>query len=210
MSFTEKSCAGFAAELASKSPVPGGGGASALVGALGIALGNMVGSLTTGKKQYAAVEADIRRLNRDADRLRGELLALVERDAEVFEPLSRAYGLPKETEAEQQEKARVMEAALKEACSVPLEIMEKCSEAIRLIEEYAAKGSRFAVSYAGVGALFCKAALAGASLNVYINTAAMTDRAYAAETNRKTGDLLAEYEGLADRVFTGVRDSLTS
>jgi formiminotetrahydrofolate cyclodeaminase len=169
----------------------------------------MVGSLTTGKKKYADVEADSQRLNRDAERLRGELLALVQRDAEVFEPLARAYGLPKETEAEQREKARVMEAALKEACGVPLEIMEKCGEAIHIIEEYAAKGSRLALSDAGVGALFCKAALTGASLNVYINTAAMTDRTYAAAINRQTASLLAEYEGRADRIFTTVRDSLT-
>jgi formiminotetrahydrofolate cyclodeaminase len=208
MSFTEKSCAEFVTVLASKEPVPGGGGASALVGAIGTALGNMVGSLTVGKKKYAGVEADILRLKRESDRLQGELLALVQRDAEVFEPLSKAYGLPKETDAERAEKARVMEAALREACSVPLEIMEKCGESIKLIEEFAAKGSRLALSDAGVGALFCKAALSGASLNVYINTAAMTDTVYAAEINRKADALLAEYEGLADKVFKSVKETL--
>ncbi|GHT70016.1 sugar ABC transporter substrate-binding protein [Spirochaetia bacterium] len=208
MGFAEKSCVDFVTVLASKEPVPGGGGASALVGAIGTALGNMVGSLTTGKKKYAEVEADIQRLKKESDRLQGEFLALIQRDAEVFEPLSRAYGLPKETEAEKAEKVRVMEAALKEACSVPLEIMEKCGEAIKVIEEFAAKGSRLALSDAGVGAAFCKAALAGASLNVYINTAAMTDKVYAAEINRKTDALLAEYGPLADRIFAGVKERL--
>ena len=208
MGFAEKSCADFVSLLASREPVPGGGGASALVGAIGAALGNMVGSLTAGKKKYAAVEADIIRLKKESDRLQGEFLALVQRDAEVFEPLSRAYGMPRETEAEKAEKARVMEAALREACSVPLEIMEKCGEAVKVIEEFAAKGSSLAISDAGVGVLFCKAALSGASLNVFINTAAMTDRAYAEDINRRANALLAEYEPLADAVFKGVKDKL--
>jgi formiminotetrahydrofolate cyclodeaminase len=208
MGFAEKSCADFVSLLASKDPVPGGGGASALVGAIGIALGNMVGSLTVGKKKYAGVEGDIIRLKKESDRLQGDFLTLIQRDAEVFEPLSRAYGLPKETEAEKAEKTRVMEGALKEACSVPLEIMKKCGEAIKVIEEFAAKGSRLAISDAGVGVLFCKAALAGASLNVYINTAAMTDRSYAEDINRQTNALLVEYEALADKIFKGVKDQL--
>ncbi|MDR2110057.1 MAG: cyclodeaminase/cyclohydrolase family protein [Spirochaetaceae bacterium] len=208
MNFSEISCAEFISLLGSKAPVPGGGGASALVGAVGTALGNMVGALTAGKKKYAAVEADMIRLREAAERLQGEFLALVRRDAEVFEPLSRAYGMPKETEAEQREKDRVMEAALKEACSVPLDIMSKCGEAIRLHEEFAAKGSRLAVSDAGVGVIFCKAALLGASLNVYINTAAMKNRAAAAEFNRRADALLAEYGPLADRIFTDVKNQL--
>jgi formiminotetrahydrofolate cyclodeaminase len=208
MGMAEKSCADFVAVLASKEPVPGGGGASALVGAIGVALGNMVGSLTAGKKKYAAVEGDIMRLKGDSDRLQAEFLALVQRDAEAFEPLSRAYGLPRETEAEKAEKARVMEGALREACGVPLEIMEKCGEAIKVIEEFAAKGSSLAISDAGVGVLFCKAALAGASLNVFINTAAMTDRAYAEDINRRANGLLAEYEPLADAVFKSVKEKL--
>lgn len=208
MSLTNKSCAEFVSVLGSKAPVPGGGGASALVGAVGTALGNMVGSLTIGKKKYADVEADMVRLRQEADRLQRELLELVQKDAEEFEPLARAYGLPQNTDAEKGEKDRVMEAALKSACGVPLEIMKKCAEAIRLQEEYAAKGSRLAVSDAGVGVLFCKAALAGASLNVYINTKAMKDRVYAEQINRETDALLAEYEPLADRIFTDVKDQL--
>jgi formiminotetrahydrofolate cyclodeaminase len=208
MDFSEISCAEFISLLGSKAPVPGGGGASALVGAVVTALGNMVGALTVGKKKYADVEGDMIRLREAAERLQGEFLTLVRRDAEVFEPLSRAYGMPKETEAEKLEKGRVMEAALKEACAVPLEIMRKCGEAIRLHEEFAAKGSRLAVSDAGVGVIFCKAALSGASLNVYINTAAMTDQDQAAEYNREADSLLTEYGPLADRIFMSVKNQL--
>ena len=208
MNFSEVSCREFVSVLASKAPVPGGGGASAMVGAIGTALGNMVGSLTVGKKKYADVEGDILRLQKEAERLERELLDLVQKDAEEFEPLARAYGLPQNTDAEKAEKAKVMEAALKGACGVPFEIMKKCAEAIKLCEEYAAKGSTLALSDAGVGVIFCKAALSGASLNVYINTKAMTDKEYADKINRETDALLAEYEPLADRVFADVKTKL--
>ena len=133
-----------------------------------------------------------------------DFLRLIERDAEVFEPLSKAYGMPKETEEEKAEKARVMEIVLKDACSVPMEIMEKCCEAIELIVEFGAKGSKLAISDAGVGAAFCKAALQGASLNVYINTKSMADREYAEELNRKADAMLEKYTKIADDTFNSV------
>ena len=128
MGFSTSTCTEFVEVLASKAPVPGGGGASALVGAVGTALGNMVGSLTVGKKKYADVEDEMWELKAKCDQLQKDFLRLIERDAEVFEPLSKAYGMPKETEEEKAEKARVMEIVLKDACSVPMEIMEKCCD----------------------------------------------------------------------------------
>lgn len=204
MSFSDKSCSEFVEVLASKAPVPGGGGASAMVGALATALGNMVGSLTVGKKKYAAVEEEMRALKDRCDRLQKDFLHLVERDAEVFEPLARAYSMPKNTEEEKAEKARVMEIVLRDACSVPMEIMEKCCEAIDIIAVFAEKGSVIAISDAGVGAAFAKAALQGASLNVYINTKSMADRALAAELNAKCDRMLEEYTGKADAIFDSV------
>ena len=193
MGFSTSTCTEFVEVLASKAPVPGGGGASALVGAVGTALGNMVGSLTVGKKKYADVEDEMYELKAKCDQLQKDFLRLIERDAEVFEPLSKAYGMPKETEEEKAEKARVMEIVLKDACSVPMEIMEKCCEAIELIVEFGAKGSKLAISDAGVGAAFCKAALQGASLNVYINTKSMANREYAEELNKKADAMLEKY-----------------
>ena len=204
MGFSTVPCNEFVEVLSSKAPAPGGGGASALVGAVGTALGNMVGSLTVGKKKYAAVEEEMYDLKAKCDKLQAELLALVERDAEVFEPLAKAYGMPRETEEEKAEKARVMEIVLKDACSVPMEIVEKCCEAIELIKEFAAKGSALAVSDAGVGAAFCKAALKGASLNVYINTKSMADKEYAAQLNAKADAMLEKYPTIADEIFESV------
>ena len=204
MGFSTVPCNEFVEVLGSKAPVPGGGGASALVGAVGTALGNVVGALTVGKKKYADVEEEMKELMAKATTLQDELLHLIERDAEVFEPLSKAYGMPRETEEEKAEKARVMEIVLKDACSVPMEIMEKCCEAIDLIVEFAAKGSALAISDAGVGAAFCKAALEGASLNVYINTKSMKNRECAEELNRKCDEMLAVYTVKADEIFRNV------
>lgn len=208
MQWIDQSLRAFTEVLASKAPVPGGGGASALVGALGTALGSMVGSLTVGKKKYAAVEEDIKGLMKQAEVLQAELLALVEKDAEVFAPLAAAYGMPKESKEEKAEKARVMELVLKDACSVPLEIMEKCCQAIDLHREFAEKGSVLAVSDAGVGVIFAKAALQGASLNVFINTGSMQDRAYAETLNEKAEKMLMEYTVAADEVYAKVYSQL--
>ena len=204
MEFCEKSCKDFVSELSSKAPVPGGGGASALVGAVGTALGGMVGSLTVGKKKYADVEDEIRALMAKADGLMAEMLKLIDRDAEAFEPLSKAYGMPKDTDEQKAEKERVMEGCLRAACAVPMEIMEKCCEAIELQSGFATKGSSLAISDAGVGVAFCKAALQGASLNVFINTNSMKDRDYAEKLNARADELLAKYTALADEIYAGV------
>ena len=208
MEMMEKSCGQFLAELAGKAPTPGGGGASALAGAAGVALGNMVGSLTVGKKKYAAVEADIQALNARAETLRGELEALVQADAEAFAPLAAAYGLPKDTPEQAAHKAAVLEKALDAACAVPLQIMEKCAEGIALVEEYAAKGSVMAVSDAGCAATLCKAALQAASLNVFINTKLMADRSRADVLDAKADNLLNEFVPRADAVFESVMQKL--
>ena len=109
MGFSTSTCTEFVEVLASKAPVPGGGGASALVGAVGTALGNMVGSLTVGKKKYADVEEEMWELKGKCDQLQKDFLRLIERDAEVFEPLSKAYGMPRETEEEKaEEKSNIL------------------------------------------------------------------------------------------------------
>jgi formiminotetrahydrofolate cyclodeaminase len=160
-----------------------------------------VANLTVGKKKYADVEEEIKGLRTKAGDLQRQLLVLIQKDADNFEPLAKAYGMPKETEEQKQAKAQVMEKALKDACSVPLEIMKLCCQAIDLHEDFAHKGSSLAVSDAGVGVEFCKAALRGASLNVFINTKLMTDRAYAEETNKHANDMLSKYVKKADEIF---------
>lgn len=209
MGLQDKSCVDFVEVLASKAPVPGGGGASALVGAIGTALGNMVSSLTIGKKKYADVESLMIELKDKATLLQEQLLELVQKDADLFEPLSKAYGLPNETKEEKAKKAEVMETALRDACSVPLEIMRLCCQAIELQEEFAHKGSALAVSDAGVGVEFCKAALRGASLNVFINTKSMLDREYADKINAEANQLIEVYTAKADKIYEYVLSRLS-
>ena len=208
MELINLSCEAFLEDLAGSAPAPGGGGAAALVGAAGAALGNMVGSLTIGKKKYAAVEADILILNRRAAALRKRLEGLVQADADAFTPLAAAYKLPKETPEQQAHKAAVLEAALEGACAVPLKIMSACCEGIALATEYAEKGSVMAVSDAGCAALFCKAALQAAGLNVSINTRLMADNARAAALNAQADAMLAEFVPQADQIYEKLTHSL--
>ena len=199
--FKLQTCEDFIEVLASKAAVPGGGGAAALTG---IALGNMVGSLPVGKKTYADVEDEIIECKKEADEIAKEFLELMDKDAEAFEPLSRAYGLPKSTPEEIAEKEEIMENALNVACGVPIEIMKTCARGIDLVEVFAAKGSRIALSDAGVGATLLKSAMQGASLNVYINTKSMKDRKRAEELNQLADSLREEYEAKAARIFAEV------
>lgn len=208
MEMTNLSCEQFLEQLASGAAVPGGGGAAALVGAAGVALGNMVGCLTVGKKKYAAVEPEILAMNQQAAALRRELEALVQADAEAFAPLAAAYGLPKDTPEQAAHKAAVMEKALDTACAVPLEIMEKCAQGIVLAGEYAAKGSVMAVSDAGCAATLCKAALQAASLNVFVNTKLMKDRTHAMQLDAQAEELLAQFVPRADAIFETVTQKL--
>ena len=201
MDMTTKSCREFVTVLASNEPAPGGGGAAALVGALGTALGNMVGSLTVGKKKYADVEEEIIALKAKCDALQTELLDQVPADAEGFIPLAKAYGIPKDDP----NRDKIMEEATVIACQVPVHIMELCCEALDAIAIFAAKGSRLAVSDAGCGAVIVKSALQAASLNVFINTKTLKNREVAEELNAKCLGMLDKYGKLADEIFDTVK-----
>ena len=201
MDFTQNSCREFVEVLASDAPAPGGGGAAALVGAIGTALGNMVGSLTVGKKKYADVQDEILALKARCDELQKKLLDQVEADEVNFLPLAKAYGIPKDDP----NRDKIMEEATIIACSTPMAIMELCCQAIDCIAVFAAKGSRLAVSDAGCGAVCCKAALQAASLNVFINTKSLKNRETAEAMNAKANEMLKKYCAIADDIFTTVK-----
>lgn len=201
----EKNVDRFLETLASSAPTPGGGGAAALCGALGIALGNMVGNLTLGKKKYADVQEDITALNSRAEALRADFAALIDADAEAFAPLSRAYSIPKDAPGRDE----IMESALLRAAEPPLEIMRKCAEALDVIADYAAKGSALAVSDAGCAAALCGAALQAAALNVRINTKSMKNRAAAEEIDAETDELLQKYSTIAQEIYKRVYGRLS-
>ena len=203
MDTTLSSCREFVDILASDAPAPGGGGAAALVGAIGTALGNMVGSLTVGKKKYADVEAEILALKSKCDSLQKELLDQVQADEAGFLPLANAYGIPKEDPT----RAQILEDATIRACAVPLRIMELCCESLDCIAVFAAKGSRLALSDAGCAAVCVKAALQSAALNVFINTKSIQNPVVAEALNTKANEILNKYCALADRIFAEVKAS---
>ena len=200
----EKSCADFAAVLASKAPVPGGGGAAALVGALGTALCSMVGNLTVGRKKYAQYEADVKRMLEKGAAVQERLLDLVDKDAEAFEPLSKAYSIPKDDPKHDE----TLEAATKFACEAPVEMMKACCEAIELLEEMLEKGSVTLVSDVGCGALCCAAALESASMNIFVNTKTLLDREAAAKLDDQADAMLRESMPRARKVADEVNRRL--
>lgn len=194
----ELSLSDFTEQLSSKAAVPGGGGASALVGALGAALASMVGNLTVGKPKYAAVEEEVKALLLRAGAVREKLLSLIEEDAKAFEPLSRAYGIPKDDPARE----GIMENALFAASQPPLEMMRACAEVTEILSEMLDRGSVLAVSDVGVGAALAAAAMKGASLNVFINTGLMKNAGTAAALNAEADGLLEKYVPLADGIVS--------
>lgn len=204
MDLLNSSVTSFTEQLASPAPVPGGGGASALVAAVGIALGDMVGELTVGKKKYADVEYEIRELMARAQELRVKLLACVEKDATAFEPLSKAYGIPKDDPTRDE----IMERCLRDAASAPLEILDLCGEAIDLLDSFSKKGSRLVLSDAATGAMLCHGAMHGAAINVKVNTRLMKDRAYADEINRHVDGKLTCYIPIAEQIYTKISRSV--
>ena len=204
----QKTIEGFLEVLSSKEPVPGGGGASALAGALGNALGQMVANLTIGKKKYADVGAEIKELLGRMQKLQAAFVTLADRDAQVFAPLAQCYSLPSLTEEEKAYKEKVMEERLLDASFVPLEIMEHAVAMLGILEILGDKGSRLAVSDVGVGVQFIRASLLGAVMNVYINTKSMKNREKAEELNARAGQLIEEGTAWADRIYAKVLDQL--
>ena len=175
----EKSCIGFVDVLASKAPVPGGGGAAALVGAIGMALGSMVCNLTTGKKKYAQYEEDIQAILGKAKTLQDQLLEMIDKDAEL-------------------------ERCLKLACEVPFKIVELCNESIKLHEELVDKGSKLAISDVGCGVQALRGAILSAQLNVIINVGLMKDKEYAKALDEKCEALVKEGVEICDVVYNKV------
>ncbi|MDR0963880.1 MAG: cyclodeaminase/cyclohydrolase family protein [Clostridium sp.] len=199
----------FIDRLASKDAVPGGGGAAALMGAVGTALGNMVASLTIGKKKYAPVQEEVLLLQEKADKIQADFIALMDLDAKVFLPLSAAYGLPKETKEQQDYKDMVMAEALQEAALVPLRIIETCGEALEVIDRISQIGSVLALSDAGCATACVEAAIRSAALNVYINTKSMKDRALADTINQQVANYLSDFLPLSNQIYTRVKDRFT-
>ena len=194
----------FLTELASGAPVPGGGGASALVGAVSCALCSMVANLTTGKKKYAQYQDRIDELLPFLEKMREELMADIKLDADAFYPLSQAYSIPKDTP----NRDEVMENALLTASNAPIKIVEDVSRLVPILEELEVIGSRLAISDVAVAAAACSTALKGAVMNIYINTKSMKNRKVADAMNQKAQNLVEDGTKRCDAVYEKIASGL--
>ena len=204
MKLSELSCVNFAVELSSKKPIPGGGGASALAAALGASLNTMVANFTIGKKKYKDFEKQHSDIIIRGEKLRDDLIMLIDKDAENFEPLSKAYSMPNNTEEEKKEKDEVLQKCLKIACSAPIEIFDLTYDAIMLHNELVDISSKIIISDIGVGVQFLIAAMKSAYLNILININLINDEAYVQELNEKLESKMSEGLKLADEIYEKV------
>ena len=204
--WSEQSAAAFARAVASKTSVPGGGGASSLAGALAAALGSMVGVYTMGKPRYADVEEDIQALTRQADTLREEFLECIEADAAAFEPLSRAYSIPKDDP----DRDAVLERCLLDAAAVPMRIAKLAVETAGVLHEFGRKGSKLMISDAATGAAIVEGVLKGAVINVRVNTRLMKDREAAAALDAEAEALLEAGRAEASLAYAEVFEKLAN
>lgn len=201
-----KSCADFAAALASDAPTPGGGGGAALCGVLAASLGAMAARISAPRKKTEEERTALEERVQIADALRQRLLSLVDWDAVCFEPLSKAYALPKE-DPERKEKLR---AASLTACAAPMEMLRCCGETAELLSDLRERVSPLLLSDVGCAAVLCRGALEAAAMNVWVNTRSLKEDPEALALNAETRQILDRALPLAGAVAAAVRERLES
>ena len=198
----------FLDDLASQAPTPGGGGAAAIMGAMGAALLSMVCNLTVGKKNYVEVEEDMKAALKQAEDLRERVTGMINDDVQVFNQVMGAYGMPRETDEQKAERSQAIQDALKAATDVPLACARVCAEIIELSKAVTAKGNTNVISDAGVAVLAAHAALRSAALNVYINVGNIKDRAFADERVAELENILKSAGPDTEGVYELVKSKL--
>lgn len=198
----------FIDDVSSQSPAPGGGSVAALSAALGAALTAMVCRLTIGKKKYEAVQDEMMQILGQADELKAKMTRLIDQDTEAFNAVMRAFGMPKESESEKQQRSAAIQDATRQATLVPLEVMKLAEQALGLAATVAEKGNVNSISDAGVAALVLAAGCEGAAYNVRINLATLKDERFVAETKILMEAISTNVEMLADRIGKRVDEVL--
>ena len=195
----------FTALTASKDPVLGGGGVSALAASLAASLSEMVTNLTIGKKRYQEYEAELQEIREETEALRLELLECIRKDAEAFKPLSEVYGEDRNAEGHEER----MEECLRRAAASPFAILKLCTRIIEIDERLAIIGSKLSVSDAATGVMLGHGVLYGAAINVLVNTRLMKDRDYADKLDKETEELVREYSARALKTYDDIKKRLT-
>lgn len=208
MKLTEMQVRAFIELLASDAPAPGGGSASALAGAMGIGLAEMVANLTLGKAKYAEHQETVQEIHDKAKTLVEEMIVSVDKDTEAFDGVSAVFAMPKSTDEEKAARKAAMQTALKEATLAPFQVMELCLSSLRVVEAGLGKTNTSAASDLGVAALNLKSAVQGAWLNVLINLGGIKDTAFVSEYKQKGEAILGEALPLADKIYQAILESL--
>lgn len=204
----DKTIEQFLDELASKSSTPGGGSAAAIIGAMGAALVSMVANLTIGKKGYESVDEEMSSILTRSEKYRKMFIDMIQADVDVFNTVMAAYGMPRESESEKEERSEAIQSALKAATDVPLECAVLCLDVIELTRQVAEKGNTNVISDAGVAVLAAEAAMGSAALNVYINIANIKDKAFAEDRRQRLEAMLGASSEITDKVYALVKSRL--
>ncbi|MFI5164072.1 MAG: glutamate formimidoyltransferase [Bacteroidia bacterium] len=193
----------FADETASESPAPGGGSISAYIGALGISLGTMVANLSSHKPGWDERWEEFSKWAEKGQKIKDELLKLVDEDTNAFNKIMNAFGLPKATADEKKLREKAIQSATKYATEVPFKVMQLCFDSMEVIKAMAEKGNPNSVSDAGVGALCARSAVMGAYLNVKINAKGLSDKKFARSIVQK-GKNIEEKTKKMEAIILGI------
>ena len=191
-----KSCADFSKLLGAKVNMPGGGAASALVGALAASLCEMAANFTVGNRRYTEVEPEMKEIVQRAEKLRVRLLELADEDTKAFPELAAAWKLPKDYP----NRKEIYEAASIKACQAPAEMIRCCCDVMDMLDNVMEKGNIMLISDVGCGVLLCEAAMNAAAMNIYINTSGLKDNQEARDLESEVDTKLAEYLVKADDI----------
>jgi glutamate formiminotransferase/formiminotetrahydrofolate cyclodeaminase len=203
-------CKGFANETASESPAPGGGSVSAYIGALGVSLGTMVANLSSHKAGWDDRWEDFSDWAEKGQKIKDELLFLVDEDTRSFNRLMDVFGLPKDTEDEKKIRTNAIQAATKYAIEVPFSTMKKAIEVFDIIKAMVETGNPNSVTDAGVGALCARSAVIGAFLNVKVNASSLKDKAYLEDILKKGEEMVAKAKAREEEILELVNRKITA
>ncbi len=196
----EKNVRQFVNELSMDSPAPGGGSTAALCGALSAALSSMVANLTVGKKDYGAVQSEVKDMAVEAQGLKDEFLRAVDLDTVAFDKVMESFRMKKKTEEQKNERDAAIQAATKEATLVPLGVLEKSIKALELAKSVASKGNKNSISDAGVAGLTARAAAEGAYYNIIINLPDIKDQKFKKEMREQAVAFMNKALKLSDEI----------
>lgn len=194
----------FAQDLGSKKSMPGGGSVAAYALNLANGLASMVANFTSGKKKYAAYQADIEKILEKCQAFHKESMDMVDRDAEAFLPLAAVYKMPSDTDEEMEAKYAQMQVCMTRAASVPLDLLRLSKKVLDLHEDLLEKGSIMLLSDVGVGVAMLRSAALSARINVMINIKDIDDQAYVTRTSEEVEDLVADIVKRSDYIYDEV------